>query len=299
MSRPAFPIDLHAHTTASDGTHTPTQLVERAARLGIRTLGVADHDTIAGLTEAIAAGQRLDLEIVPGVEFSLRHEADKHFVGIHLLGYFINLTAPALVEVMEKVRQGRIEQKKRQIEKLQTFGFEISVEEVFARVDGVPGRPHIAATLLERYPDRFTTPQQIFDEYLATHAKAHVVRQFALTLRQAVKVIKQAGGVPVFAHPGATSVQIDPVVAVRNARAEGIEGVEVYYPYETGHRPGENGRGWIERIDALASELNLLKTGGTDFHGRPHETIELGEMGLTAEQYAAFKRGWQQLRGTS
>jgi len=298
MSMPAFPIDLHTHTTASDGTHTPTQLGERAARLGIRTLGVADHDTISGLNEALAAGERLGLEVVPGVEFSLRHEVDKHFVGIHLLGYLIDFTDPALMDVMERVRQGRVEQKKRQIEKLQEFGFEISVEEVFARADGVPGRPHIAATLLERYPDRFANFQQIFDEYLATHARAHVGRQFALTLGQAVEIIKQAGGVSVFAHPGATAAQIDPFAAVRNAHAEGIEGVEVYYPYKKGHRPGENGRSWIKRIDDLADELNLLKTGGTDFHGRPHETIELGEMGLTAEQYAAFKRGWQRLRGT-
>lgn len=297
MSMPAFRIDLHAHTTASDGTHTPTRLVERAARLGIHTLGVADHDTIAGLDEAMAAGQRLGLEIVPAVEFSLRHEADKHFVGIHLLGYYIDFTDPTLTEVMEKVRQGRVEQKKKQIEKLQAFGFEISVKEVFAKAGGVPGRPHIAATLLERYPDRFASAQQVFDEYLATHARAHVGRQFALTLGQAVEVIKQVGGVPVFAHPGATAAQVDPFLAVRNAHAEGVEGVEVYYPYNDGHRPVQNSVSWIKRIDALADELNLLKTGGTDFHGRPHERIELGEMGLTAEQYAAFKRGWQQLRG--
>jgi predicted metal-dependent phosphoesterase TrpH len=287
-----FQIDLHTHTTASDGTLTPTQLVERAVRLGIQTLAVADHDTIAGLPEAMAAGQRLGIEIVPGVEFSLRHERDKHFVGIHLLGYFFDPEAPVLAVVMDQVRQGRIEQKIRQIEKLREFGFDLSVEEVFARAAGVPGRPHIAAALLEKYPNRFESPQQIFDEYLATHAKAHVGRQFALTLGQAVQIIKQAGGVPVLAHPGVYDANIDPIAAVHNAKAEGLEGVEVFYPYGPGHSWG-----WVERINALADELNLLKTGGSDFHGRPHDVVELGEMGLTEKQYVRFKQSWQQLRG--
>ncbi|MEW5958563.1 MAG: PHP domain-containing protein [Chloroflexota bacterium] len=288
---PAFQIDLHAHTTASDGALSPGQLVERAARLGLHTLGVTDHDTIAGLPEAIAAGRRLGLEIVPGVEFSLRHEPAKQFVGIHLLGYWFDPGAPALVEVMDQVRQGRLEQKIRQIEKLRELGFDLSVEEVLARANGVPGRPHIAAALLERYPDRFDSTQQIFDEYLATHAKAHVGRQFALTLRQAVEVIKQAGGVSVLAHPGVYEARLDPITAVRNARVEGVAGVEVFYPYEPRYE-----RGWVKRIEALADELDLLKTGGSDFHGRTEDVVELGQMGLTGPQYALFKQGWEQRR---
>ncbi len=291
-----FQIDLHAHTTASDGTYTPTQLVELASERGVQVLGVTDHDTIDGLAEALAAGHSLGLEIVPGVEFSLRHERDKHFIGIHLLGYFINLEAPALLEVMQKVRQGRIDQKIRQIEKLQTFGLDIPVKEVFARVTGVPGRPHIAAVLMEHNPGKFENIQQIFDEYLGTGAKAHVARQFAVTMTQAVEVIKEAGGVSVLAHPGAYDAAIDPMTVVRNAKAEGVEGVEVYYPYNQGYRPSNDRSKWIARIEALADELELLKTGGTDFHGRPQEIIQLGDMGLTNEQYRAFKQGWQTIR---
>lgn len=292
-----YPIDLHAHTTASDGTYTPTQLVERAAERGLRVLGIADHDTIAGIPEALAAGRRLGVEIVSGVEFSLRHEYDKDFVGIHLLGYFIDPEAAALVEVMDRVRQGRIEQKIRQIEKLQAFGFDVTVDEVFARAAGVPGRPHIAAVLMERNPGKFDNIQQIFDEYLGTHAKAHVGRQFALTLSQATAIIKQAGGLPVFAHPGAYDAAIDPIKAIRNVKAEGVEGVEVFYPYDEGHRPADKGNDWITRIEALANELSLLQTGGTDFHGRPHDRVDLGDMGLTDEQYARLKQGWQRMRG--
>jgi hypothetical protein len=258
-------------------------------------LGIADHDTIAGLEEAIAAGQQLGLEIVPGVEFSLRHEREKEFIGLHLLGYFIKPDAPVLVGVMEKVRQGRVDQKIRQVEKLQAFGFDVPVEAVFAKARGVPGRPHIAAVLLERNPGRFDSIEQIFEEYLGVHAKAHVGRQFALTMAEAADVIKQAGGVPVFAHPGVHSTTINPLNAVRNAAAEGVEGVELFYPYQEGHRPsGDNG--WIDRLNALADELNLLKTGGTDFHGRAGDKVQLGDVGLTSEQYRAFKQGWQQLR---
>ncbi len=293
-----YHIDLHTHTTASDGTHTPTQLVERAIERGLKVLGIADHDTIAGLAEGIAAGQRLGLEIVPGVEFSLRHEYDKDFVGIHLLGYFINPEAPGLVEVIEKVLQGRIDQKVKQIKILQSFGFDIPVAEVFAKVTGVPGRPHIAAVLMERNPGHFETIQQIFDQYLGTHAKAHTGRSFSLTLGQAVEIIKQAGGVAVFAHPGAyRDAAIDPIQAIRNAKAEGVEGVEVFYPYNDNHRPVGKGGSWVARIEALALELELLQTGGTDFHGRPHETIDLGDMGLTSQQFIHLKQSVRRLRG--
>ncbi|MDH3674528.1 MAG: PHP domain-containing protein [Anaerolineae bacterium] len=291
-----FSIDLHAHTTASDGTHSPTGLVRRAADRNVRVLGIADHDTVGGLAEAMAAGKQAGVEIVPGVEFSLRHEYDKDFVGIHLLGYFIEPESPVLVEVMEEVKQGRVDQKLKQIEKLTSFGFVVPVDEVFARASGVPGRPHIAAVLMEHNPGRFENIQQIFDEYLGTHAKAHVGRSFALTLAEATELIKQAGGLPVFAHPGAYDADIDPIFALRQAKAEGVEGVEVYYPYQKGHRPAGNTGSWIGRIEAVARELDLLPTGGTDFHGRDHDAVDLGDMGLTGKQYTRLVEGWQCLR---
>ena len=292
-----YAIDLHAHTTASDGTLTPTQLVKRAQERDLRVVGIADHDTIAGVTEALAAGEKYGVEVVPGIEFSLRHEYDKDFVGLHLLGYFIDHTAPALVEVMEKVQQGRRDQKMRQIEKLQSFGFDVPIEEVFAKASGVPGRPHIVAVLIERNPGQFASTQQIYDEYLGVHAKAHVGRSFSLTLAQATDVIKRAGGLPVFAHPGVYESHIDPVLALRNAKVEGVEGIEVHYPYDHGHRPTTKRGGWIARAQDLARDLDLLQTGGTDFHGRPHDVVALGDMGLTGQQFAALKQGWLILRG--
>lgn len=283
-----FQIDLHAHTTASDGSHTPAQLVRRAVARGLNVLGIADHDTTAGLAEAQAAAKPAGLEIVPAIELSTRHEPDKQFIGIHLLGYFIDPTSPALVDVLERVKQGRLEQKIRQIELLQSFGFDLPLAAVFERVSGVPGRPHIAAVLMERNPGRFESMQQIFDEYLGVGKKAHVVRSFALTVSEAIAVVRAAGGLPVLAHPAAYSGGVEPVALVRNAAAAGVPGIEVYYPYEDGHRPGSGSR-WIGRLEQLAAELGLLATGGTDFHGRPHKVIDLGDMGLTETQYQTLK----------
>jgi predicted metal-dependent phosphoesterase TrpH len=260
-------------------------------------LGIADHDTLDGLAEAQAAGQAAGVEIVRGVEFTTRYERHKQFIGIHLLGYFIDDQDPGLVQIMEQVKQGRIDQKIRQIELLQTFGFDIPVEAVFERVDGVPGRPHIAAVLMERHPGRFATTQQVYDEYLGSGAKAHVGRHFALSVGEAAAVIKAAGGLPVLAHPGVYSKDVDPVLAVQNAKDEGAEGIEVFYPYDKGNHPSSGAGRWVERFRALSRELGLLQTGGTDFHGRSTDILDLGDMGLTPSQFAGLKQGWQRLRG--
>lgn len=166
------------------------------------------------------------------------------------------------------------------------------MEGVFAQAQGVPGRPHIAAELIAQHPDRFKSIQQVFDEYLGIGRPAHVRRPFSLSVGEAIAVVKAAGGLPVLAHPGAYDADLDPVVAVRNAAAEGIGGVEVYYPYGHGHRPG-NGRSWVGRMEQLARELRLLPTGGTDFHGRPDNPIDLGDMGLTQAQFESLVTGWQ------
>ncbi len=283
-----FPVDLHTHSTASDGKLSPTAVVELAARRGVHTLGLSDHDTIAGLPEAFDAGARLGVTVVPGVEFSTRHEYDRHFVGIHILGYFFDPRHPALQEVVRQVQAARVEQKVRQIEKLQSLGFDISVEEVFAQVTGVPGRPHIAAVLMARYPGRFASVQQVFDEYLGVGKQAHVGRTFALTVAEAVALIREAGGLPVLAHPAAYGPQVDVSLLVRNAVSVGVEGVEVYYPYP---RLKDGGRA-VAQIEAMARRYRLWMTGGSDFHGRPNDPASLGEMGMATSAFESLRTGW-------
>ena len=287
-----FDVDLQVHTTASDGTCTPTEVVELAARKGIRALAVTDHDSLLGVDEAMVSGARLGVEVVPAIEFSTRDEPDKDFMELHLLGYFIDLDDPALIETLERTIQGRVEQKRSVIRNLQKLGFDTPEEEVFALVKGVPGKPHIFEVVLRHNPVRVANRQQFFDEYLNVGGQAYVPRPFELSLAEAIQVVLAAGGVPVLAHPAAYSKVKDPMGVVRRAVPLGLRGIEVNYPYNRSRRhygiPEAELQALIRRFDALADELSLLKTGGSDFHG-DRKSIELGEMGMVYEDYLRFK----------
>lgn len=287
-----FDVDLQVHTTASDGTCTPTGVVELAARKGIRALAVTDHDSVMGVAEAMVAGGRLGVEVVPAVEFSTRDEPDKDFMELHLLGYFIDADDPALSETLGRVIEGRVEQKRLQIQKLQELGFDVPQEKVFALANGAPGRSHIAEVLLRRNPNRVVSKQQLFDEYLSVAGKAYVPRPFELSLEEAIQVVLAAGGVPVLSHPAGYPHVRDPAGVVRHAVSLGLRGIEVNYPYDKNRRHYGISKAelhaLIRRFDALANELGLLKTGGSDFHGH-RKPIELGEMGMVYEDYLRLK----------
>ncbi len=291
-----YPVDLHVHTTASDGTLTPTEVIELAVAEGVQVIGIADHDTVGGVAEALAAGARLGVEVVPAVELSIQNRIEKDFVELHLLGYGIDHTNPDFVAVLDRVVQARIEQKIAQIKVLQRDGIDVPVEEVFALARGVPGRPHIAQVVLARNPGRFPNKAALFREYLAEGGKAYVPRRFSLRLAEAVDLVVQAGGVPVLAHPGAYPGVSDPAAMVRRARDEaGIRGLEVAYPYDK-NRPHygaspQQVAALISQFADLADSLGLLKTGGSDFHGAG-KNIALGEQGLTLEEFACFKSQW-------
>lgn len=287
-----FDADLQVHTTASDGTCSPAKVVELAARKGIRVLAVTDHDSVLGVAEAMVAGARLGVEVVPAIEFSTRDEPDKDFMGLHLLGYFVDPDDPALNETLDRVMQGRVEQKRLVIRSLQKLGFDVSEEEVFALASGVPGRPHIAEVVLRRYPGRFTSVQQFFDEYLNVGGKADIPRPFELLLEEVIQVVLAAGGVSVLSHPAAYPGVKDAMSMVRRAVPLGLCGIEVNYPYDKNHShlgiSEAESQVLVRRFDALADELGLLKTGGSDFHG-DRKPIELGEMGMIYEDYLCFK----------
>ncbi len=267
----------------------PTQVIELAAAQGVRVVGIADHDTVGGVAEALVAGARLGVEVVPAVELSIKNERDKDFIELHLLGYGVDYAAPAFVVVLDRVVQARIEQKVAQIEVLQRDGIDVPVEEVFAVAGGVPGRPHIARVVMARNPGRFPSKEALFREYLTVGGKAYIPRRFSLRLAEAVDLVVQAGGVPVLAHPGAYPGIGDPEAMVRRARDEaGIQGLEVAYTYDK-NRPhygasSEQVAALIAKFAALADSLGLLKTGGSDFHGTG-KNIELGEQGLALEEW--------------
>ena len=286
------PVDLQTHTTFSDGTDTPEELVSKAAAAGIRVLAVTDHDNVRGVGEARAAGEKAGVHVLPAIELSTAREEKRDFVDINILGYGIDHADPTLQAKLEEVIESRIEQKICQTKRLQSHGVHVPVEEVLALAlanDGVPGRGHIAEIALKHNRDKFTRKQDVFDEYLASDARTptYVQRRFSLTVKAAIKLIHKAGGKAVLAHPGIYKHVSNVEDAVRRMAEAGLDGLEVFYPYGSEARGGA-AAGLIPRFAQLAERFGLFATGGSDYHGA-NKKIRLGEAGLEWEQ-------WEQLR---
>ncbi len=299
--RARYPVDLQVHTTCSDGTMTPEEVVAFAAQVGLKALAITDHDSVDGVDRALAAARAYGLEVVPAVELSLRNEPERGFVDLDLLGYWIDPHHPTFEKTLEKVVEGRIEQKRLQVARLQEMGYQITWEEVIARAKGVPGRPHMAEVLVAHHPDEFPTIQAAFEKILRSDGPIYVPRPFALRLEEAVHVIREAGGLPVLAHPGLYTHINDVDALVRRVRALGVEGLEVWYPYNKTRVCVDCSEAEFEALiahfEALADELGMVKTGGSDFHGL-HKPIALGEQGITWAHYLALKRLVEERRAT-
>lgn len=285
-------MDLHIHSACSDGSFTSREIVELARANGLEAIAIADHDTVEGVAEAVAAGEKNGIEVVPAVELSIKNEPEEDFVELHLLGYFIDHQDEELNDILARIVQARIEQKIRQIKVLQDNGIDVPVEEVFSLVRGVPGRPHIAEVVMRRNPGRFASKEELFAEYLTVGGKAYTKRSFSLTLAEAIQVVVKAGGAPVLAHPGAYDKVKDIEAMIRRAQEMGVQGLEIAYTYNKnrphyGLAPADM-QALMARFEALADELGLAKTGGSDFHGEGKD-IELGEMGLSYVEFQELK----------
>ena len=248
-------LDLHAHTTASDGDQSPAQLVQRAHVIGLTALAVTDHDTTAGLPEALEAGRRFGVEIVPGIELSAEIEVGQ----CHILGLLIDPSNPALNDRLREVIENRDRRNARIVEKMQReLHFDITLEEVEAESGGqVVARPHFAKLLLRK--GYVTSMQQAFDEYLATGAKAYVERD-RLTPAECFALIHGAGGVAILAHPNNLKRDAaDTEAEILRLKTLGMDGIEALY---NRHSPEENAH-----YLALAARHDLLTSGGSDFHG--------------------------------
>lgn len=293
-----YPIDLQVHSTCSDGTETPADLVAHAARLGIQVLALTDHDSVLGVDEALQAGKAQGVRILPAIEFSTTSEPDRDFLDINILGYGIRHDDPTLQEMLQRVIDSRVEQKIRQIERLQAYGIDVPVDEVLALAGGVPGRPHIAQIAIARNPDRFSSIGEVFEQYLAADApnSTYVQRAFSLRVEEAIELTHQAGGSAVLAHPGIYGRVQDIDDAVHRMVAAGLDGIEICYPYAREARrslaaasPAQT----IAHFDELADRFGLLKTGGSDYHGE-RKRNRLGEMGLQPAQWERLQErcGW-------
>jgi predicted metal-dependent phosphoesterase TrpH len=255
----ASAVDLHSHTTASDGTLAPRELVAEAVRRGLRVLAITDHDSTDGLAPALAAAApHRHLTIVPGIEIN----CDVEGAEIHVLGYEMDYEAEWFQDFCRAQRAERRARVLRMTERLAELGLPVAPEEVWALVEeGAAGRPHVAQVMVRR--GYVKTVREAFDRYLAAGRPAHVPR-VKLQPADAVRLIRRAGGVPVLAHPGlARRDELIPGLV-----AAGLLGIECYYPE---HSAGQRAH-YLE----MCRQLDLVATGGSDFHGPRVRAAALG-----------------------
>jgi predicted metal-dependent phosphoesterase TrpH len=270
-------IDLHSHTTASDGQHTPTKLIQLASQAGITHLAVTDHDTVAGLKEAGEAARNIGLTLIPGIEVSAFID-DKE---VHILGHFIATEGTEMAAFESNARKERYQRMEKMVRKLNDLGFPITMQQVLAiALDAQLGRPHLAAVLVElRY---CATIKEAFDRFLATGKPGFVDRP-RLPSEKAIELIQNAGGAATLAHPSTSKVTDPELEALANA---GLSGIEVF---RVDHSPSQRTK-YLE----LAHRLNLVPTAGSDFHGekitpdRHLGSVSMVESSLNALHRRAF-----------
>src|SRR6478735_2077301 len=271
-------VDLHTHSVISDGTDTPAELVANAAAAGLAVVALTDHDTFDGLPEAMGAGERIGIEVVPGLELSCSREHES----VHLLAYGADPADPALAEEMSLVRDGRTGRLRPVLIKLAERGVPVSEEEVLAFVGSSPsvGRPHIADALVAagHVRDR----KEAFDRYLADGGPAHVAR-YAIDIGRGVDLVHGAGGVAVIAHPWGRGREqlLPPPVLTQLVAEHGLDGIEVdHQDHDAAARAG---------LRRLADRLGVLATGSSDYHGTGKVDHDLGVNTTDPETYARLR----------
>lgn len=259
--------DLHTHTQASDGMQAPAENVRLAYEKGLAAVAITDHDTVSGVAEALEAGKRYGITVIPGVEISTRAGGKE----IHVLGYYIDTEDELFLSRLEQQRNTRLGRNEAIIDKLRGLGIEISMEKVLSgmgrelKPDESVGRPHIADELVRL--GAATDMRDAFDKYLAEGAAAYVSPP-RITPEKACRWIQEAGGAAVLAHPG---IYGDDELVRKILETGELRGIEVYH---SDHGPAEH-----ERYLALAEEFGLLVTGGSDFHGARQGVIFHGDIG--------------------
>lgn len=252
-------IDLHVHTTASDGSLTPYELVKYASQKGLCAVSITDHDTISGIDEARKAGKEFDVEVISGLEISVDYETE-----MHILGYFIQ-TSSLFEEKLKELRLRRNSRNNKIINKLQQLGLDISILDIESEAHGESiGRPHIANVMMKK--NYVKNINEAFEKYLGEGGLAYFPRE-RITINEGIELIKSAGGIPVLAHPRyLRQEKIEEIVA--EMKEMGLQGLEVYYSM--------NKKGETKRFRKIAQKYGLVATGGTDFHGKNRPQIDIG-----------------------
>ena len=247
-------IDLHVHTTASDGQYTPSQIIQKASEKNIKVIAITDHDTTAGLKEALEEGKKLGVSVVPGIELNITFPTGE----FHLLGHGLKEPSKSLISIVENVIKNRNDRNLQIIEKMNADGVPLTIEEITNDYpDTVIGRPHFAAELVKLKVVK--TRQQAFDQYLARGRKWYVPR-ICTNLDEAIVAIRDSGGVPVLAHPMSLYLSWGRLPDfLKECYEKGIVGIEAFHP---GARVTE-----CLRLEELGRKLGFIITAGSDFHG--------------------------------
>lgn len=266
-SAPERFVDLHMHSTASDGALAPREVVAAAHRAGLAAIALTDHDTVDGLNEAQLTGDALGVRVVPGIELSAVDDGDE----IHVLG--LHLSQPGhLAAALAELRETRRERAKTTVALLNSLGVPVTVEAVFLQAgDGAVGRPHIARALVAGGWARDF--REAFDRWLG-NGKPACVEKRTVTFAQAARLIHEAGGLAIYAHPGGSASRTE-LAALASL---GLDGVEVRHPSHTADE--------MARLGALAEELALVPSGGSDWHGATEGYRSLGSMQVSAQWLA-------------
>ena len=247
-------IDLHVHTTASDGQYTPSQIIQKAAEKNIKVIAITDHDSFAGVNEAMAEGEKLDVKVIPGIELNITFPTGE----FHLLGLNIKNPSKSLTDIVENVIINRNQRNQAIIEKINADGIPITMEELLTDFPNtVIGRPHFAAELVKHKVVK--TRQQAFDQYLGRGRKWYTPR-VCTNLDEAIVAIRESGGVPVVAHPMSLYLSWGKLPdMLQDCYDKGVAGIEAFHP---GARVTE-----CLRLEELGHKIGFVITAGSDFHG--------------------------------
>jgi len=250
--------DLHVHSLASDGTYSAEQLVKESVKRRLSAIAIVDHDTVEMVPEAVLEAQGKDLEIIPGIELTAQYENQE----IHILGYFVDYLNNVFLEKLKLVQQNRIERVNKIISNLSELGVKLNPETVFnISGRGTLGRMHIARALVK--DGHVSCIPEAFRKYIGDKSPAYVLG-FRLSPKDAIKIINDAGGVAVLAHP--YMLHNDQMIS--EFIKDGLQGIEVYYP--------EHSQSMINFYLDLAKQAGLVVSGGSDFHGSAKPEIKLG-----------------------
>ena len=259
-------VDLHTHTQLSDGTYSPSDIVKLAKEKGLKAIAITDHDTIDGIEEAIDMGNKVDIEVIPGIEFSTIYD-EKNDFEVHILGYFMNYKSDDFKKILLFIKNSREKRNIAMLESLQNIGIDITINDIKSIAKGeIITRAHFAEAIFKK--GYVKSKKAVFNNYIVPNKPGYVKRE-ALTPKMCIEAIKNSGGLAFLAHPtlyGVGYKDIENIII--NLKKLGLVGIEAeYYSYTKEQR---------KNIKKIAQKYNLLISGGSDFHGENRLGVELG-----------------------